>query len=95
MYSKLVVETPAFQKLKQLYQQHKGNIRIWDFDGYDYFHHKMSLEDVLYDEKKVMGHGFVLLMLLKDEKYWENVNEKKLAMCERYEATKSPTDNGN
>ena len=44
----------------------------------------MTLEDVLYEEKKKMGHGFVLMMLLKGEKYWENPKQDRLANVDRY-----------
>eukprot|EP01114_Cavostelium_apophysatum_P014395 TRINITY_DN3728_c0_g1_i2.p1 TRINITY_DN3728_c0_g1~~TRINITY_DN3728_c0_g1_i2.p1 ORF type:complete len:218 (+),score=32.32 TRINITY_DN3728_c0_g1_i2:1-654(+) len=69
VYAALVEKTPAFQRLKNLYEKHKGNICLFDFDGYDYHQKGMSLEDCLYDERKKMGHGFVLMMLLKGERY--------------------------
>ena len=87
IYSKMVVQSSAFKKLKEIYDQHNGNIALWDFDGYDYYKFVMSLEDVLYEEKKKMGHGFVLLMLLRDERYWENPKPQRLALCSNYKST--------
>lgn len=45
-----------------------GGIRVWlwDFDGYDHKAKKMSFEDVLNNEKKKMGHAFVLHYLIEE-----------------------------
>jgi len=59
---------------------------FWDFDGYDYLAKNMTLKNVINDEKRKMGHAFVLSMLLQDCKLWENedilvderfINDKK------------------
>jgi hypothetical protein len=57
--------------------------------GYDFHKYGMSLEDVLYEEKKKMGHAFVLLMLLRGTKYWESPNATKLAATHRYKSKHS------
>jgi hypothetical protein len=93
LYASMVVQTAAFQKLKKIYEEHNGNICLWDFDGYDHFKYGMTLEDALYEEKKKMGHGFVLMMLLKGEKYWENPKADRLAKCDRYVSVPSDVDN--
>lgn len=42
----------------------KGDITIQDYDAYN--HHKlgMTLYDVMHEEKRKMGHGFVLAMMI-------------------------------
>lgn len=57
-------DTYAFHYLCELYAKH-GKIALWDFDGYDYIRSDMSLEDVLNEPKRKMGHAFVLAMMLK------------------------------
>eukprot|EP01115_Flamella_aegyptia_P007377 TRINITY_DN3065_c0_g1_i1.p1 TRINITY_DN3065_c0_g1~~TRINITY_DN3065_c0_g1_i1.p1 ORF type:complete len:203 (+),score=63.16 TRINITY_DN3065_c0_g1_i1:71-610(+) len=84
VYARLVEKSEAFKKLKQIYDEHNGNIALWDFDGWDFYKFGMNLEDVLYEEKKKMGHGFVLLMLLKGTRYWENPKPERLALCNCY-----------
>lgn len=43
---------------------------LWDFDGYDYHKLGMSLEDVLNNPKKKMGHAFVVAMILANDLCW-------------------------
>jgi len=64
-YSRAVINTPAFAKLKALYDEH-GEVTLWDFDGYDYHRLGYSLKDVLNDPDQKMGHAFVLAMLLTE-----------------------------
>jgi hypothetical protein len=64
IYTKAVVKTRAFHRLKEIYKQH-GEIGLWDFDGYDHHKYNMSLKDVLDCENRKMGHAFVLSMLLQ------------------------------
>ncbi len=40
------------------------NIILRDFDGYDYIKAGMTLKDVINHPRKIMGHAFVLAMLL-------------------------------
>lgn len=64
LYSQAVVNTGAFQKLLQLYRD-QGEITLWDFDGYDHHALGMSLEEVLNDPTRIMGHAFVLAAMLE------------------------------
>ena len=64
LYVKAVVKTEAFTKLKELYES-EDQITLIDFDGYDYLMRCLSLEDVLNNPKRKMGHAFVLAMLLE------------------------------
>lgn len=63
-YSKAVMVTPSFAKLRELYRE-RGEIILWDFDGYDHHAEGMTLKEVLNDPDRKMGHGFVLAMLLE------------------------------
>jgi hypothetical protein len=65
IYSKAVVESEAFTKLKQKYVDNNKNIALWDFDGYDHVKLGMTLEQVLNDPSRKMGHAFVLAMMLE------------------------------
>lgn len=64
LYAKSVVKTEAFKILKGIYEK-EGNITLWDFDGYDYMTLGMTLQEVLLEPKRKMGHAFVLAMLLE------------------------------
>ena len=69
LYIKSVVPSAAFKKLKSLRDSHK-DIALWDFDGYDHIALNKSLEEVLNDPEHIMGHAFILAILLtlkKDE----------------------------
>jgi hypothetical protein len=43
----------------------KGDIAILDFDAYDHRALGYSWDDVINDEKRKMGHGFVLAMMIE------------------------------
>lgn len=58
------VPSGAIEKLRALHEQH-GDLTIVDFDAYDHHALGMSLEDVLGDPTRKMGHGFVLAMMLE------------------------------
>lgn len=64
LYGRNVIKTPAFNQLLALYRE-RGEITLWDFDGYDYKEQGMSLRDVVHCETRKMGHAFVLAMLLE------------------------------
>jgi len=64
LYAKLVVATAGFKKLQRLYKSEE-TIVLWDFDGYDHVREKKTLEQVVNDPLKKMGHAFVLAMLLE------------------------------
>ena len=66
LYAKLVVKTEAYARLLQM--KNAGmNLVLADFDGYNNFktRPKMSWYDVLHCERRKMGHGFVLAMMLE------------------------------
>lgn len=42
-----------------------------DFDGYDYLAKGKTLEQCLEDTEVIMGHAFVLAMLLTGNRLWE------------------------
>lgn len=64
LYAKAVVKSVAYPLLEQIYRE-KGSLVLWDFDGYDYQSLGMTFDDVLNNEKRKMGHAFVLAMLLE------------------------------
>lgn len=64
LYAKAVVKTEAFQKLLELYLE-RGDVTLWDFDGYDHRAQGMSLLDVVNNPRRPMGHAFVLAHLLE------------------------------
>ncbi len=43
-----------YGKLKSLFEQHKGKLYFFDFDGYDHKRLNLTLEQVLYNENKKM-----------------------------------------
>lgn len=66
MYRDAVKHTEAFEILKEVHK--KQNIALWDFDGYDHEKMGMTLTEVLRNNKRPMGHAFVLKsMLLYDD----------------------------
>lgn len=69
LYAEAVVKTDVYKKLKEVYEE-RGSVILFDFDGYDYTKLGMSLNDVINDETRKMGHAFVLAMLLQDEICW-------------------------
>jgi len=70
LYSKTVEGTEAYAKLKTLYEEW-GEIWLWDFDSYDYVNMGMTLQDVINHPTKKCGHGFILAMMLQNQKVWE------------------------
>lgn len=64
LYAQAVVGTPAFKNLRKLYTS-RGEIVLWDFDGYDHRKSGMDYDDVINCETLKMGHTFVLGMLLE------------------------------
>lgn len=63
-YTRAVMGSLAFERLRTLYRE-RGEVILWDFDGYDYTSLGMTLKEVLNDPTRKMGHGFVLAMLLE------------------------------
>ncbi len=64
LYSEAVKKTQAFKTLAEIYREHKRLV-LKGFDGYDHRALGMSMEDVISDEKRKMGHMFVLAMILE------------------------------
>jgi len=65
LYKDAVLKSHAFQKLIEIYKKY-GKITLWGFDGYDHHLEHKSLDDVINDEKRKMGHMFVLAMMLEE-----------------------------
>lgn len=64
-YGKNVIKTYAFRELFELAKNNKNkNIYLRDFDGYNHIKENMSFQDVLHNNKKSMGHAFVIWYLL-------------------------------
>lgn len=63
LYAYLVAKTKAFAELQRRYAG-GDEIVLWDYDGYDHTALGFSLDDVLADPRRKMGHAFVLAMLL-------------------------------
>lgn len=64
LYAWAATRAGAFYTIKEEYEEGK-EIVIWDFDGYNYEADKMTLEEVLNEPKRIMGHGHVLAMMLE------------------------------
>lgn len=64
LYAGAVVKTDAFKRLLQM-QREGRPIVLWDYDGYDHIELGMTLDEVLNDPGRKMGHAFVLAMLLE------------------------------
>lgn len=64
LYAQAVVHTKEFATLKELYYANDQFVLL-DFDGYDYLRLGMTLNDVINDPERKMGHAFVLAMLLE------------------------------
>lgn len=64
LYRDAVKSTPAFEHLQKTFLL-RGEITLFDFDGYDYLSEGLTLRDVLLDETRICGHGFILAMMLK------------------------------
>jgi len=62
--------TEAWRKLKLQYET-DGDIILADFDAYDHRALGMDYSQVLHNEKKKMGHAFVLAMMLEEQREWE------------------------
>lgn len=64
IYRDAVVKTEAYKILYDTYIE-KGEVHLWDFDGYDYSH--TTLKEVLNNPDRKMGHAFVLAAMLKND----------------------------
>jgi hypothetical protein len=64
-YANAVRKTDAFKKLKEIYEENGKNITLWDVDGYDYLALGKTIEECIEDPTRILGHAFVLAMLLE------------------------------
>lgn len=64
LYTRAVLGTKAFSILKDRYFK-LGEITLWDFDGYDHLSLGVTLQEVLNNPKRKMGHAFILAYLLQ------------------------------
>ena len=80
LYARAVVKTKEYNELKRRYDKGEDLI-LWDFDGYKFPDKEKTYLDVINDEKKKMGHAFVLGMLLEDI---ISVDEKGLLKTELF-----------
>lgn len=63
LYQHAVKQTTAYQKLERLYRE-RGQITLFDFDGYDHRRLGMSFKDVINCKTRICGHAFVLAIML-------------------------------
>lgn len=63
LYAKAVVKTAGFARLQELVKQ-GYNLALADYDGYDNDAFNMNIKQVVENPNKVMGHAFILKMLL-------------------------------
>jgi hypothetical protein len=66
LYSQAIHPLKEFRKLVELLKEH-GEVVLWDFDGYDRKAAGKSLNDVIHDPSRPMGHSFVLEKMLREE----------------------------
>jgi hypothetical protein len=66
LYIKAVRETDAYKSLRTMYE-HGHRLILLDYDAYDHIAEKMTLNDVLNNPARKMGHAFVLAMLLQSD----------------------------
>jgi hypothetical protein len=64
LYARAVSKTTAFAKLRAIYEE-RGEVTLWDFDGYDHRALGMSYKDVVNDPTRSLGHAFVIGFLLE------------------------------
>jgi hypothetical protein len=65
VYSSAIADTEAFQRLIDTYKKF-GKLTLWDFDGYDRFVWNKTLDEILNNEERPMGHAFVIEMMLRE-----------------------------
>jgi len=67
------VENYAANELAILRRMYEAGekLALFDFDGYAHYKHNLSLKDVLHNEKKKMGHSFVIMGLIIGDRFWE------------------------
>jgi hypothetical protein len=65
LYSRAVIKSEAFKKLLEIYRTTDKDIYLICFDGYNHKEKGVTLADVANNEKKSMGHAFVIYDLLQ------------------------------
>ena len=63
-YAMHVMETNSFRLLRRMYDV-CGEVTLRDYDAYDHIKMGMSLVDVINNPDRIMGHAFVLAMILE------------------------------
>src|SRR5581483_8011910 len=64
LYRDAVAKTQAFSRLLSIYKNERV-IALFDFDGYSHESMGMTLADVLLNDRRPMGHAFVLKAMLQ------------------------------
>ena len=64
IYAEHVVKTRSYELLNKLYSV-CNEVILRDYDAYDHIKSGMSLVDVINNPDRIMGHAFVLAMLLE------------------------------
>lgn len=67
LYSSALRITDAYHQLETLYKERPGDLVLWDFDGYDYKALGMTLEECVDEPSRIMGHAFVLALMLDNK----------------------------
>ena len=63
VYAELVRPTASYKVLEGVLEA--GNpLLLIDYDAYDHIKLNMTLRDVINDPRRIMGHAFVLMMML-------------------------------
>ena len=69
LYAAAVEKTMAYTLLQEMYRQKKETLVLKDFDVYGL--ENESYEDIINDPDKKCGHGFILGMMLENQRVWE------------------------
>jgi hypothetical protein len=85
LYARCVLEhaSEALEYLRALYK--KGPLALFDYDGYAHRTAGLTLQDVIYNTRRKMGHAFVLAGLIEGDHFWET----KYDVCKEH-ATSVP-----
>ena len=59
-YVEAIKDTPAFERLRTS----KVNVALWDFFSYNHKKLNLTYEQVINNEKKMMGHSFIIAMMI-------------------------------
>lgn len=65
LYTKAIVKTSAFNRLKEIYETSKKDIYLIDFEGYNHRYLEKTWDDVVSDPNRPVGQAFALCMLLE------------------------------